>query len=86
MANGEPQVSGPDVAKLLARHVREDQDAEVIALNAGCSTRTVWRRLEGETAWLTLKEADDILTAVGETINSCHLRLADGGIEEPWLG
>lgn len=86
MAEHEPRVSGADVAELLKPHVREDDDAEIIALNAGCSTRTVWRRLEGDTAWLTLKDADDILTATGETVNSCHLKLPDGTIEEPWFG
>lgn len=83
---GEPTVSGADVAALLKRHVREDNDAEDIALNAGCSTRTIWRRLKGETEWLDLKEADDLLTAVGETINSCHLKMPSGEIEEPWFG
>lgn len=83
---GEPTVSGADVAALLKRHVREDTDAEVIALNAGCSARTIWRRLSVEIEWLDLKEADDLLTAVGETINSCHLRMPDGAIEEPWFG
>lgn len=79
-------MNGADVARLLERHVREDQDAEVLALKAGCSTRTVWRRLEGDTDWLSLKDADDILTAAGETINDCHLRMPDGTIEEPWCG
>jgi len=86
VASNEPEVSGADVARLLKPHIREDQDADVIALNAGCSTRTVWRRLEGDTEWLPLKDADDILTAIGETINDCHLKLADGSIEEPWFG
>ena len=86
MADREPEVSGADVAALLRRHVQEDDDAAVIAEKARCSTRTIWRRLEADTAWLSLKDADDILTAVGETINDCHLRLADGTIEEPWCG
>lgn len=86
MANGEPKVSGADVARLLKLHVREDQDAEVVALKASCSPRTVWRRLEADTDWLDLKDADDILTAVGETINDCHLKMPDGQVEEPWCG
>lgn len=86
MAEREPEVSGEDVAGLLRKHVREDDDAAVIAEKAKCSTRTIWRRLEADTEWLSLKDADDILTAVGETINDCHLRLADGTIEGPWFG
>ena len=82
----EPEVSGADVASLLAPHVQEDDNVSIIAEKAHCSTRTIWRRLEGDTEWLSLKDADDLLTAVGESINSCHLKLPDGTIEEPWFG
>lgn len=74
------------MAGLLRRHITEDDDAAVIAEKAGCSTRTIWRRLEADTEWLDLKDADDLLTACGETINDCHLLLPNGEIEEPWCG
>jgi len=82
----EPKVSGADVAALLARRVLEDDDVVVVALKAGCSTRTIWRRLDGDTEWLDLQDADELLTAIGGSINSCRLLMPDGTIEEPWFG
>lgn len=85
-AEREPTVSGPDVARLLAPKISEDDDAALIAEAAGCSTRTIWRILGEEMDWLTLDRADKLLTAIGCSVNECHLRLPDGTIEEPWYG
>lgn len=81
----EPQVSCADVARLLAPHAAAETDTEMLAAAAGCSMRTLWRLLSGDHfEWISLDRADRLLTAVGESIHSCHLKLPDGTIEEPW--
>jgi hypothetical protein len=46
----------------------------------------VWRVLSVARPYTSLKRADDMLTAVGETINDCRLLMPDGTVEEPWDG
>ena len=82
----EPRVFTADVAELLAPHVSEDESKEMLAERVGISKRTLWRVLSVSKPHLELKRADDLLTAVGETINDCRLLMPDGSIEEPWDG
>ena len=84
----EPLVRCADVARLVAPYVTADnEDTERLAEAAGCSMRTFWRLLSGaHFEWIALDRADRLLTAVGESVNSCHLKLPDGTIEEPWYG
>lgn len=82
----EPRVFTEDVAELLAPHLTEDEDKALLAERIGVSKRTVWRVLSCSLEYTSLKRADDMLTAVGETINDCRLLLPDGTIEEPWDG
>lgn len=82
----EPRVSCADVAELLAPHVTDNNAKELLAAEVGVTTRTIRRILDVSTKWMSLKRADDLLTAVNETINDCRLLLPDGTVEEPWDG
>lgn len=82
----EPKVFCADVAELLAPHVAEDEAKEILAARLGLSKRTLWRVLSVSREHISLGRADELLTAVGETINDCRLLLPDGSIEEPWNG
>ena len=82
----EPKVFTEDVAELLAPHLTEDEDKARLADRVGVSKRTVWRVLSVARPYTSLKRADDMLTAVGETINDCRLLMPDGTVEEPWDG
>lgn len=82
----EPRVFCADVAELLAPHVTEDEAKELLADKVGVSKRTLWRVLSVSHEYVALGRADELLTAVGETINDCRLLLPDGTVEEPWDG
>lgn len=83
MSKHEPVVLCIDVADLIRPYADKDngEAAAMLAGRAGCSIRTLWRVLGCETPWISLKRADDLLVAVGESLLDCRLIHPDRSVE-----
>lgn len=81
----EPRVITRDVAVVLKRVVRPDDDdlgssVSLVAEKASTSTRTVYRILSESTDTISLDLADRLCLAADAHLAACRLKFSDGSV------
>lgn len=81
----EPRVITQDVANILKRLVRPDDDGagssvSLVAEEADTSTRTVYRVLSESTETISLDLADRLCLAAHSHLATCRVKLPNGSI------